>query len=501
MAELDSFRTARWVRTLHLVLQGVLLFTFLAGLNYLVRDHPLRFDLTQHRSYSLSPETLSYLHLERPVRIVATFTDTTENPEIRGLLREYATATEGNYDPRRGLDGRITVECLDVYQNRRRAEDLGIAQPNALVLICGDRRRALLVDELYHLNAKKERDSFQGEQVLTSALLDVSNPVRQKIYFLSGHGELSPEQVDAKTGLSDVRDQLKARNFEVGVVDLTVTRKIPADASLIVDVWPQTRFSAAEQELLRQHLGANAGRLILFLAPGISAISLGLDDLLLDWGVLVDDDVICDTGAENLTEDNDLLVHSFRQGHPIIQSLWDMGLALRFGFARSVRPDPGLTSGSGLTVVTLAATSKTAWGETGYRLGRPPRFNNAGNIHPLPGMDPPDSLGLVVASERVGVRDKLPFSVRGGRLVVFGTGDLIANTRLGVAGNWNIFLGAVNWTVEGREGQLNIPARPIERFQLSLSAGSLLNLRYTLLLALPAGAALLGLLVYWTRRT
>jgi hypothetical protein len=495
----DSFRTVRWLRTMHLVLQGALLLTFLAGLNYVARDHAARFDLTQHHSFSLSPETLSYLHLERPVRIVATFTDTTENPEVRGLLREYAYATEASYDPRSGRDGRITVEYLDVYQDRRKAEDLGIAQPNALVLLCGDRRRALLVDELYVFNKNKERAGFQGEQVLTAAILDVSNPVRQKIYFLAGHGELSPDQVEAKTGLSAVREQLKARNFDVDVVDLTVARKIPADASLLVDVSPQTRFTAAEQELLRQYLGANAGRLILFLAPGISAISLGLDDLLLDWGVLVDDDLICDTGAENLTEDNDLLIHAF-QPHPITQSLFDQGLWLRFGFARSVRPDPGRTTGSGLTTTTLAATSTSAWGETGYRLGRPPRKGNAGNIRPLAGMSPPDRLGVVVASERVGVRDKLPFSVRGGRLVVFGTGDLIANTRLALVGNWNVFLGAVNWSVD-RDSQLNIPARPIERFQLSLSAGSLLNLRYTLLLALPAVAAILGLLVYWSRRT
>ncbi len=493
MAELDSFRTTRWLRTLHLALQSVLLLTFLAGLNYVARDHPWRTDLTRHRSYSLSPETLSFLHLERPVDIYATFTDTTENPEVRGLLREYETATE--------LDrGKIRVTYLDVYQDRRKAEDLGIATPNALVLVCGDRRHALLVDELYHLNKKKERESFDGEQVLTSAILDVSSPDRKKIYFLAGHGELSPDQVDAKTGLSAVRDQLRARNFEVDQLDLTVARKIPADASLLVDVAPQTRFTAAEQEVLRQYLTANAGRLILFLAPGLSAIRLGVDDLLLDWGVLVDDDLVCDTGPENLTEDNDLLIRAF-QPHPVTQSLIEgSGLALRFGPTRSVRPDPGRSSGNGLTTVALAATSTTAWGETGFRLGRVPLRRNPGNIHPLPGMSPPDRLGVVVASERVGVRDKLPFSVRGGRIVVFGTGDLIANTRLPVAGNWNVFLGAVNWSVD-RESQLNIPSRPIQRFQLSLSADSLLNLRYTLLLALPAGAALLGLLVYWTRRS
>ncbi len=499
MADAHSFRTVRWLRTFHLVLQGTLLLTFLAGLNYLARDHPLRFDLTQHHSYSLSPETLSYLHLERPVRIVATIGDSAEYPEVRGLLREYASATEGNHDPGGGRDGRITIEFLDVYQNRRRAEELGIAQTNALVLFCGDRPRVLHVDELYRFNKKKERESFQGEQILTSAILDVSNPIRQKIYFLVGHGELSPDQVDAKTGLSAVREALRARHFDVEIIDLTVTRKIPAEAALVVDVAPQTRFSAAEQELLRQYLGANAGRLIMLLAPGISAITLGLDDLLLDWGVLVDDDLICDTGLDNLTEDNDLIIRSFLP-HPITQSLFDQGLWLRFGLTRSVRPDPGSKIGSGLTTVALAATSPTAWGETGYRLGRVPNPKNAGNIHPLAGMSPPNALGVVVASERVGVRDKLPFSVRGGRLVVFGTGDLIANTRLAVAGNWNVFLSAVNWSVD-RDSQLSIPARPIERFQLSLSAGNLLKLRYTLLFALPAAAAVLGLLVYWTRRS
>ncbi len=39
-------------------------------------------------------------------------------------------------------------------------------------------------------------------------------------------------------------------------------------------------------------------------------------------------------------------------------------------------------------------------------------------------MEPPDRLGIAVASERVAARDNLPFSVPGGRLVVVGTGDL-----------------------------------------------------------------------------
>ena len=97
-------------------------------------------------------------------------------------------------------------------------------------------------------------------------------------------------------------------------------------------------------------------------------------------------------------------------------------------------------------------------------------------------------------------RDNLPFSVRGGRLVVFGTGDVIANNRAAIVANLTIILNAVNWTVD-RDANFNMPARPIERYQLSLSAGELTRLRYSLLLALPGAAALLGLIVYWTRRS
>jgi hypothetical protein len=105
---------------------------------------------------------------------------------------------------------------------------------------------------------------------------------------------------------------------------------------------------------------------------------------------------------------------------------------------------------------------------------------------------------VIVASERLAVRDNLPFSVRGGKLVVFGTGELITNGRIDDA-SLRIMLNAVNWCVD-RDHALAIPPRTIERFHLALSAGDFARLRYALLLALPGCALLLGALVYWTRR-
>jgi len=489
-----TFRAVRWLRTLNLLLQALLVLTLVGGLNYLARNHPMRLDLTRHRSFSLSPETLSYVkNLTRPVRIVVTVNADSANPELRGLLQEYRLATEAN------PAGAIKVDYIDVYQNRREAEPLGLDQPDVILLLAGDQRRALPVDELYRItrdkDGKPQRTAFLGEQALTAALLDVSDPDRKKIFFLGGHGELRPEDTDPNRGLSLVRDQLRIRNFDVESLDLTVARQIPEKAALLIAVAPQSGFNAKERELLRQYLSASAGRLILFLAPGAAH---GLEDLLLDWGILVDDTLIADTGNGNMTEDGDLIIGAF-QPHPVTKTLLDFGLALRFGPTRSVRPDPGRSLTGTLNTVTLAATSTTAWGERSYRERIIPRYDPGIDLRPIPGMEPKDRLGVITAAERVAVREGLAFSLKGGRLIVFGSGDVIANSRITNAGNLSIFLSAVNWTVD-RDTQLNIPARPIERFQLSLSSSELTKLRYALLFAVPGLAALLGLAVYWTRR-
>ena len=504
MPAFDSFRTVRWFRTFHLVLQAVLFLTLFAGLNYLALHHPSRFDLTRHHRYSLSPETLAYLrNLNQPVHVVITLTDDADNPavaaalpDVRGLLREYAYATEGNFDPKSGRDGRVTVTNLDVDRQLRDASQLGIEQRNAIVFLCGDKHHVVELGEIYHVVNGAAQD-FVGEQKFTEAILDVSNPEQKKIYFLSGHGEARTDDADPRRGVSALADELRLRNFAVDTVDLTATGKVPDDAALVIAAGPQ-RVDAFTQEQLRQYLGARAGRLLLLLAPGARLdIPTGLTDLLLDWGVMVDDDVIFDSDRNETTQNGDLRIR-FLSHHPITQPLIEMQVPLLVGRARSIRPSP-LAPG-GLIVTTLAATSTTAWGERNFTSTRAPEYNAGIDVKGLPQVEPKNRLGLIVAAERAQPRDNLPNSVPSGRLVVFGSTDFVTNNGfLAVAGNQNLIINAVSWAI-GHE-PLNVPARPVERFKLSLSAQELVRLRYSLLFFVPGAAALLGLIVYWTRRT
>jgi len=492
----DSFRAARGLRSCNLLLQALLFVSLFSGLNYLASSYAWRFDLTAQQRHSLSPETRAYLAgLQRPVRIVVTLSESDENPEIaqayrdlRGLLREYSYASQNN------PNGPITAEFIDIYRQHQIAGQLGLAEPNTLLLLCGEARQQVALSDLYGVS-DRERKDFRGEQALTAAILSVSNPARKKIYFLTGNGELRPDDVDPARGLSSLASELKLRNYTLDLLSLPTPGGVPEDADLVIAATPQGRYAPHTQEQLRDYLSLREGRLIVLCAPGIAH---GLDDLFYDWGILVDDVLVRDSAAASYTDNGDLIVRHFAP-HPITRTLIDYRLPLRIGAARSVRPDPGRSIGGGLTVSVLAATSTTAWGEISYRQRGPMEYNPGIDLKGQPSLAPEDRLGLVAASERVQARGNLPFSVRSGRLVVIGTGDLVANHRIATPGNQNLFLNAVKWSID-RDAQLNIPPRPIERFQLSLDQGELLKLRSLLVFALPLATAALGLVVYWSRR-
>ncbi len=91
----------------------------------------------------------------------------------------------------------------------------------------------LTLGDFYETKDTK-RDAFRGESTLTAALLDVSNPEKKKIYFLAGHSEMRPDDVEARRGLSALRDELRQRNFEIAGLDFSITPKVPDDTALII---------------------------------------------------------------------------------------------------------------------------------------------------------------------------------------------------------------------------------------------------------------------------
>lgn len=486
----DEFSFARRFRAINRVLQIILCISLIIGLNYLASKYFRRFDLSQSGTYTLAAESKAYIRaLTQPVDIIVTIPNDPDVPELkqinsdlRKLLRQYEAE-----DARNG-QAFINVEFVDIYRQRKRAQEIAqqykLTQENVILVASGDRSREIRQAELYE-NDGENITGFRGESAFTAAILEVSSKKTEKLYFLVGHGEMQLDDVDPLLGLSQLESFLRERNLDIGVLDLALSPAVPEDADMVIVASPQASLLAEEVEKLRRYMTEQNGRMMLFISPGRVH---GMDDLLYDWGVLADDMAVIDAGADFRAQGGDLIIRRFAE-HPITQLMIDYKITALFGLPRPVRIDPAARDIEGLTVEQIIGTSQQSWGERDYRTQSPIKYDAERDL--------PGPISIATVSTR-NAGSEFGINIRGGRMIVFGNSDFIANNRFRAFGNQTIVINSINWLLN-RTSMLNIPSRPLESYQLIMSNQELKQLLYCFTI-IPGAAALLGLGIHLLRR-
>jgi hypothetical protein len=486
----NEFRLVRRLQVANRIVQIILGFSLIATINFLSANYFKRFDLTKSGSYTLAAESKAYIRqLEEPVKIIVTIPKEPEEEELsiiqkdlHKLLREYEFAGTKNGK------SYITVEFVDIYRQRARAKELAtqynLTKENTILIASGDRFREISMVGLYEYDDGSTR-GFRGEQLFTSAILEVSNKQPQKIYFLVGHGEMRLDDVDTLRGLSQLESFLRERNFALATLDLAIDKNVPEDASLIIIPSPQASLQPEEVEKLRRYMDDRNGRMIVLIDPGRRH---GMDNLFFDWGVLVEDTMVIDKGADFRVQGGDLIVRRFAE-HPITQLLIDYQITTLFGPPRTIRIDPASISDSRLQVYPLIGTSENSWAERDYRTQTPPVFDEK--------RDQKGPISIATVSTRSSGTE-LGITIPGGRMIVFGNSDFIANNRLQAFGNQTLFINSINWVLD-RSNLLNIPTRKLKSYQIVVSENDLRRMLYYFA-TIPAFFAGLGFLVFLIRR-
>lgn len=486
---IESYQSNRIVDRLHAIAQFILVFLILAAINAIAMRSYTRIDTTIGRSYTLSAQTVAYLQqLEEPIQVIVTLSEQSPNLGVRDIYYDVKSMlSEYEYETRDQGSNRVTVEYIDLYQQTRRAKELGITNENAIIFNSQSSPNPVIVeiDELYRV-ADNEIQEFLGETVFTRSILEITEEEPPKIYFTSGHGELYTNDFTPERGISKLLDELRSRNLSTGILELSNHEEIPEDAALVVVPAPQSRLLPREQEILKSYLRRNSGRILLLLEPGSEH---GLDDLLFEWGILTDNAIAVETSNRDLINGGDLMVRRFKP-HPITDELLKMNMSLITDRARVVREDPGRPIDESLIVTELMATSDMSWGEKNYQKEGFPEYD--------PVVDLKGPVRVAAVSERK-VDSSLGISLPGGRLIVFGTANFITNYRIQDSGNLFLALNAINYAID-RVAQLNIPPRPIQKVKLDLSMEQLLLSRYIIWLGPPLLVGLLGILMYLARR-
>ena len=487
----DEFRLARKLDFLNRFIHSVLLITFILGVNLFALKFSVRWDITDNLANSLSPESIAH---------VGKVPDTLE---IYVLMDENAKLSNGRYakddvvplfDEYMHTAARLgkthfKVDFVDIYRDRERLLQLknrfDFDQDNVILIGSGPIRRTVTFDELYERDPKTEEWIFKGEQVITGALLEVSDPGEKNVFFTVGHGEMSIEDVDPQRGLSEFALYCANRNIDIESIDLSSFDYIPERVDVLVIASPQAEFKDSDVEKLRYYLEKTNGSLIVFLEPFRQH---NLNDLFYDWGVLCDPAVIIDPGQDYQTSSGNLILRRFAE-HPITQSLIDHKLYVYSNRPRPVRLDPGAPRIAGVQRTALMGSSDTSWMEMGFKEEVIPSFTEGRDVRgPIP---------VGVLSERRG-GESLGLKLKGGKLLVFGDASILSNNLFRLYGNRILVSNSLNWCLQ-RTHLLSIPPQRITNYRLTISEADL-NTLLIAMMSLPAAFAVLGLLVRIIRR-
>jgi ABC-type uncharacterized transport system involved in gliding motility auxiliary subunit len=483
------------------ILSTGLLLAILGMLAFLSTRYHWRFDWSEAGVHSLSDQSQKLLAgLDADVEAVAFYPPLDVKP-VRDLLDRYAYAS-----PRfkvQYVDPNERPELLARYEIT--PEKLG----NGVVHIA--------------LGGESVEVSEVTEENVTNAMVKLSRTGEKNVYFVEGHNEhaIEGEAGSAKDGFERAADALRNENYRVEKILLAAKGEVPADADVVVIPGPTRPLLGTERAALRGYL-ERGGAVLVLLDPRAHT---DLVDDVRSWGVNLGDDIVVDRKLALFGRATTPFAERYAESHEITKDLRDTTL---FDAVRSVR-----SAGDGRASLTeIVFTGQDSWAETD--LGRffgegaaelgetdlrgPVPIAVAGTLR-LEGAEadvaaaaeassPPGAEGEAAEAkegeagaqqgEAPGAKAASPADEEA-RIAVFGDSDFATNALIEAYRNRDLFVNTVNWLIGDVEAISIRPARSrASRFELS--AEQFLTIRSLSLFVLPEAIAVVGVLVWWSRR-
>jgi ABC-type uncharacterized transport system involved in gliding motility auxiliary subunit len=457
---------------------------------------PIRIDMTEARLFSLSPATITMLNrLEKPVHAVF-FHDR--------MMRE----TVEIYEQMAKQTDKLTVEFYDPMLNPAQARMRGVEFAGTAILESEGRKLTV--------NGPTETDIANG-------ILRISQGVQQKVCFLDGHGEPDPFSLEShdhtegdaghshglgaklvmheRHGMAKARHGLESLNYVVEKTSLYQGGKDLTGCDLLVVAGPKTPLLAAEIKAIDQFL-AGGGNALFMLDPFVRS---GLEPVLLQYGIVLDDDIVIDEGSHFWADISAPAVTDYNR-HEVTR---DLPLTF-FPGARSLSPTAQRVPGT--SVRPVINSSKKSYGGTNRdRADFDPARNQAG---PLTLMVTSNRRPEFVASTEAVVRklrgtetpedtEKEKASAdkakNRSRIAVIGDSDFATNSFFHILGNGTLFLNTVNY-LAAKENLIGLEPRTYDRPQVNLTNSQMKGTFFLSIILIPALMAIIGIAVWWRQR-
>ncbi len=446
----------------------------IVAINYLGSRQNKRWDLTENQAFSLSEQSVKVLQgLDAPVQITV-YDQQLNFDNFRNRLDAYAYESDN-----------VNIEYVDIDRNPARAKQAEVQQLGTIVIAYKDRT---------------QRVSNTDEQDITNALIKVVTGQEKKVYFSQGHGERDTGGSD-RLGYTSITAALGRDNFGVDKLVLAQQKDVPADATLVIVAGPQTDFLAPEIDALKRYVAKGGKVMVMLDPPDATAVDLSnIRAFLKEWAIEFGNDVVVDASGmgQLFGGDASVPVAATYPSHPITEGFRVM---TAFPLSRSVRTVEG--GAGGRTAQPLVETSPQSWAETDLKNLTTGKVEFNAEQGDKQG---PIALGAAVSAPAT----EAPPSPQAGnatpdapkpesRIVAFGDSDFAANNAVGIQGNQDFFLNAVNWLAQ-QENLIAIRPREPQDRRITLTADEQQRIMLLSIFIIPGLVLASGVYTWWRRR-
>ncbi|MDR0919668.1 MAG: GldG family protein [Oscillospiraceae bacterium] len=153
-------------------------------------------------------------------------------------------------------------------EGRKIIEDSGIPENYTwaygdTLVTCNGLIQRILSDAQFAWDYNNSTIHINTENDLTSAIKYVAAGITPVVYYMTGHGELDISQYSA------LSDNMKLSGYKLTTIDLTKGNEIPSDARVLLCINPQKDFTDEEYTQITNYL-QNGGSIELIMPPNES---------------------------------------------------------------------------------------------------------------------------------------------------------------------------------------------------------------------------------------
>ena len=258
--------------------QTIIVVVIVLLINYLGFNRYRRWDLSGYNKYALSELTKKLLKsLKKEVKIYVFFSPTSQSAgselyyDLQNLLKEYEFAGKR----------KVQIETIDPYRNLTRTRELQVkynfgADENLVILDYQNRKKILRVADMAEydppgmFSETPQVRAFRGEQIITSALVELTEEKETRIGFITGHGEPGLEE---GSPLTRFKEFVERQNIKLEPLILANLEKIPTDYAAVILAGPKYDLGDRDLSLLRNYWNEQ-GRILILLDPKVKTPKL-----------------------------------------------------------------------------------------------------------------------------------------------------------------------------------------------------------------------------------